>query len=90
MGYCVHAYNAVYLNGHWIKLDVRGNGKNGVNAQFSLEESILAYPPREQYDEYFFKGIYANPNKETMSMLKSAKVFCTNRCRTPNVVNLRF
>lgn len=71
MGYCVHAYNAVYLNNHWIYLDARGN-KEGVNAEFSLVESILAYPPRENYDEYFFEGIYANPQKETMKMLEKA------------------
>ena len=72
MGYCVHAYNAVYLNGHWIYLDARGNKEN-VNAQFSLETPILAYPPREEYDEYFFKGIYANPHQDTMTMLENAK-----------------
>lgn len=72
IGYCVHAYNAVYLNGNWIKLDARGNIKDRVNAQFSLDEPILAYPPRKEYDEYFFKGIYANPHLDTMSMLNSA------------------
>ena len=72
LGYCVHAYNAVYLKGRWIKLDARGNNEK-VNAKFSLEESILAYPPREQYDEYFFPGIYANPQMETMKMLEKAE-----------------
>lgn len=72
MGYCVHAYNAVYLDGKWVKLDARGN-KPGVNAQFSLQEPILAYTNRKEYDEYFWKGIYANPQLATMRMLKSAK-----------------
>ncbi|MDR1674663.1 MAG: transglutaminase family protein [Oscillospiraceae bacterium] len=71
-GYCVHAFNAVWLCGHWIKLDARGN-KEDVNAQFSLDEPILAYPPRVRYDEYFYPGIYANPHKETMRMLEKAK-----------------
>ena len=44
-GYCVHAYNAVWLNGRWIKLDARGN-RPGVNAQFSLDEPIPAFPCR--------------------------------------------
>ena len=70
-GYCVHAFNAVYLNGRWVKLDVGGSRKT--NAQFSLEEPILAYPPRAEYDEYFFKGIYPNPHQETMNMLEQAK-----------------
>lgn len=72
IGYCVHAYNAVYLNDRWIKLDARGN-KAGVNARFSLDEPVLAYPPRAEYDEYFFKGIYADPHKDTMRMLEAAK-----------------
>lgn len=71
IGYCVHAFNAVYLNGSWIKLDARGN-KETVNAQFSLDNPILAYPPREQYDEYFFLGIYANSHMDTMKMLEKA------------------
>ena len=70
-GYCVHCYNAVWLNEQWVKLDARGN-KPGVNAQFSLGTPILAYPCRPQYDEYFWRGIYANPHAETMSMLEQA------------------
>ncbi|MDO9491038.1 transglutaminase domain-containing protein [Acetobacterium sp.] len=35
LGYCVHAYNAVFIEKNWIRLDARGN-KPGVNAQFSL------------------------------------------------------
>ena len=71
IGYCVHAYNAVHLDDRWIKLDARGN-KAGVNARFSLGEPVLAYPPRAEYDEYFFKGIYADPHKDTMRMLEEA------------------
>ena len=70
-GYCVHCYNAVWLDEHWVYLDARGN-KPGVNAQFSLEEPVLAFPPRPKYDEYFYPGIYANPHAETMAMLKQA------------------
>lgn len=72
LGYCVHAYIAVFLNDKWIKLDARGN-KEGVDARFSLDEPILAYHNREQYDEYFFDGIFANPHQETMNMLEKAK-----------------
>ena len=71
-GYCVHCYNAVWLEEHWVKLDARGN-KLGVNAQFSLEAPILAFPCRPQYDEYDFKGIYAIPHMPTMQMLEQAK-----------------
>lgn len=72
LGYCVHAYNAAYLNGKWVKLDARGN-KKGVCAEFSLDEPKLAYPPRKGFDEYFFEGIYADSHIETMKMLESAK-----------------
>ena len=72
MGYAVHCYNAIYLDGHWIKADTRGN-KPGVNAQFSLGEPILAFRCRPEYDEYFWPGIYAAPHEPTMQMLERAK-----------------
>lgn len=71
MGYCVHCYNAIYLDGKWIKVDARGN-TDSKNAQFSLDEPKLAYPNRKEYDEYFWKGIYANPHADTMKMLEAA------------------
>ena len=71
LGYCVHAYNAAYLDGRWIKLDARGN-KEGINSQFSMGEPMLSYPPRAEYDEYFFRWIYANPHQKTMDMLEAA------------------
>ena len=71
LGYCVHAYNAVYLENNWIRLDARGN-KAGVEAQFSLTEPILAFANRQEYDEYDWPGIYANPHQPTMLMLEKA------------------
>lgn len=71
MGYCVHAFNAVFLKDKWIKLDARGN-KPGVNAEFSMEEPVLAFLNREEYDEYFWDGIYASPHLATMKMLEAA------------------
>ncbi len=71
LGYCVHAYNAVFIEKHWIKLDARGN-KPGVNAQFSLSEPILAFKNRPEYNEYDWPGIYANPHRDTMLMLEKA------------------
>jgi len=70
-GYCVHVYNAVWLNERWVKLDARGN-KLGVNAQFSLGEPKLAFACRAEYNEYFWPGIYANPHAQTMLMLEQA------------------
>ena len=71
LGYCIHAYNAVYLENRWIRLDARGN-KPGVAAQFSLNEPILAFANRPEYDEYDWPGIYANPHQPTMLMLEKA------------------
>jgi transglutaminase-like putative cysteine protease len=70
--YSIHCYNAIYLNGRWIKVDARGN-KPGVNAQFSLDEPVLAYSCRPEYGEYFWPGIYAAPHEATMQMLERAK-----------------
>lgn len=42
LGYCVHAFNAVYLDGHWIRLDARGN-TGGIDARFSLDKPVLAF-----------------------------------------------
>jgi len=70
-GYCIHCYNAIFIDNHWIKVDARGN-TNGKNAQFSLAEPQLAFENRNNYDEYYFEGIYANPHLDTMLMLDKA------------------
>lgn len=51
-GYIIHALNTVYIDSlqKWIRLDARGN-KAGVNAQFSLEKEILAFPTRPEFGE---------------------------------------
>ena len=86
LGYCVHAYNGVYLGNKWIKLDARGN-TNGKNAQFSLEEPMLAFPNRSEYDEYFWKGIYASSHMDTMKKLEHAKTIQDKIDNIPDYVN---
>ena len=86
LGYCVHAYNAVFIENKWIKLDARGN-KQGVNAQFSTNEPILAFPNRKEYDEYFWKGIYGSPHMSTMEMLGKAKCLQDIMDNIPDEVN---
>ena len=71
-GYCLHCFNAVLVSGRWIMLDARGN-TNGINAQFSLVEPVLAFAHRPMYDEYFYDGIYADPDVPTMRLLTAAK-----------------
>ena len=72
MGYCVHAFNAVYVGGKWIKLDARGN-KPGVHTRFSAEEPSLAFECRPEYEEHFWKGIYAEPHLATMTALEESR-----------------
>jgi len=71
LGYCVHCYNAIFLDNHWIKVDARGN-TNGKNAQFSLSEPKLAFLTRNEFDEYNWNGIYSKPHLDTMLMLENA------------------
>ena len=72
MGYCVHAFNAVHISGKWIKLDARGN-KPGVHTHFSTEEPSLAFECRPEYEEHFWKGIYAEPHLATMKALEESR-----------------
>ena len=69
--YCVHCFNAIFIDDRWIKVDASGN-TNGKNAQFSLTEPKLAFSNRSDYDEYFWEGIYAKPHLDTMRMLEKA------------------
>ena len=62
----------MYLGGHWVKLDARGN-KPGIDAQFSLGDPILAYPPRPQFEEFLYKGIYSHPQPVTMRKLENSQ-----------------
>lgn len=71
VGYCLHAFNAALLDGRWIRLDARGN-RRGIRAEFSLAGPVLAFPPRPQFDEYFFPGIHHRPDGPTMEMLERA------------------
>ncbi|WP_160723688.1 transglutaminase-like domain-containing protein [Bacillus sp. USDA818B3_A] len=70
-GYCIHALNAIYLKSlnKWIRVDARGN-KEGIDAQFSIEEEILAFPINEELDEKDYPVIYANPHPKITAVLK--------------------
>ena len=85
IGYGIHAYNAVFLENKWIRLDARGN-KEGVNAQFSMDEPVLAFPVKADYDECFYKGIYAYSHMPSMQMLEKAKTIQYILDNIPDVV----
>lgn len=69
-GYCVHALNAVYLQGRWVRLDARGN-KPGIQAEFSLDGERLAFSVRPEFDEVDCPDIYAQPLPVTMEVLEA-------------------
>lgn len=71
MGYVVHCFNAVYLWDEWIFLDARGN-KEGIDAQFVKDEIKLSFTPREEYDEYFYYGIFEDAHEETMKIIENS------------------
>lgn len=85
LGYCVHAYNAAFVNNKWLKLDASGS-KHGAKLQFSTDEPILQFQNRKEYNEYFFDGIFANPHKETMLMLENAKSLQDIRDNIPEFI----
>ena len=74
------------MNNHWIKVDAREN-TNGKDAQYSLEEPILAFPNRQNYNEFLWPGIYANPHKDTMKMLDNATCLQDILDNIPDYVN---
>jgi transglutaminase-like putative cysteine protease len=69
-GYCIHALNAAYLKkfNRWFRLDARGN-KKGVNAQFSTDQEMLAFPIRESLGERDYPVIYAQPHPKVVETL---------------------
>ncbi|WP_332634943.1 transglutaminase-like domain-containing protein [Halalkalibacter flavus] len=70
-GYCIHALSAVFLKSlnKWVRLDARGN-KEGIDAQFAIDEEKLAFPIQEKYDEKDYPVIYVKPNTKTIAVLK--------------------
>jgi transglutaminase-like putative cysteine protease len=70
-GYSLHALNGVFLQSlnRWIRLDARGN-KPGVQAEFSIDKEILAFPIQEEFDEKDFPIIFTKPNQKTISVLE--------------------
>ena len=70
-GFCIHALNAVYIRSlnRWIRLDARGN-KEGVEAQFDLEQERLAFPVRSDLGEADYGIVYARPSEKLMQVLE--------------------
>ncbi len=69
-GYCIHAMNTVYVSGlgKWIRLDARGN-KEGVNAEFSTDEEILAFDIKSE-GEIDYHDNHSYPDYGLMKVLE--------------------
>ena len=68
--FVLHGLNAVFVGetNRWIRLDARGN-TNGINAQFSLDTEMLAFPVRPELGEEDFPTVYADPVKIVIDTL---------------------
>lgn len=73
VGFGLHGLNAVFIKSihKWIRLDARGN-EGPVNAQFSIDNEILAYPVDEEKGEVDFPIIYSEPNENVIEILKGS------------------
>lgn len=69
-----HGLNGVYIKEYskWIRLDARGN-KEGVNAQFSINEEQLAFPVRSEKGEEDGLIIYPDPDIKILEKLRNNK-----------------
>lgn len=69
----LHGLNSVYLKSldKWVRLDARGN-KEGVNAQFSLEKEMLAFPVRSELGEVDGEEVYDEPSMNVIIALEKS------------------
>lgn len=69
-----HGLNGVYVKEYkkWIRLDARGN-KEGVDAQFSLDEERLAFPVRKEKGEEDCFTVYPDPDEKILEKLRRNK-----------------
>ena len=87
----LHGLNAVYIeeSDKWIRLDSRGN-KPGVNAQFSFDDEQLAFPVRSEKGEENIPIIFAEPDKNVISVLTESQDFETLWANLPIELENKF
>jgi transglutaminase-like putative cysteine protease len=73
-GHILHGLNAVYFKDLdlWTRLDARGN-TNGINAQFSVHEEILAYLSKKENGDVDYPFIFTKPDFQIINALKYSK-----------------
>ena len=71
-GFCIHAFNTVYLDAHrrWIRVDARGN-KPGVDAQFTIEREQLAFAVRPDIGELDYRCNLPDPHPAILETLRA-------------------
>ena len=71
----IHTLNAVYIKKlkKWIRLDARGNKPAEVNADFSIEQEVLAYQTDEKLGEINNLGIYSSITPKTIKLHQESK-----------------
>ena len=69
-----HGLNGVYISEYnrWIRLDARGN-KEGVNAQFSIDEEQLAFPIRPEKGEEDILIVFPEPDAKVLDKMRKKK-----------------
>lgn len=69
-----HGLNGVYISEYnrWIRLDARGN-KEGVNAQFSIDEERLAFPIRPEKGEEDILIVFPEPDVKVLNKMREKK-----------------
>ncbi len=79
----LHGLNAIYLAqiDRWIRVDPRGN-TGSIDAQFSLTEEWLAFPPNPDLGEFIYEEIWSEPVAEVADMLTK---FTSRRAMWPHL-----
>ena len=67
-GHVLHGLIAVHRDGHWRRLDPRGNNDR-VSTSFDLKDEALAYRPNPTQGEIDYPQIYAQPAPEVVKAL---------------------
>lgn len=69
-----HELNDIYISEYnrWIRLDARGN-KEGVNAQFSIDEEQLAFPIRPEKGEEDILIVFPEPDAKVLDKMRKKK-----------------
>ena len=73
-GYIIHALNTIYISelNRWIRLDARGNKEN-VQAEFSVDQEILAFNVRPELGEIDYKDNHPDLDERLGKILEESK-----------------